>query len=279
MNGNTYGSISRNNLNLAEEIMLSKKIQAGISAKEILKQGGFLPEERGELESIAEEGELAFEELVGANIPRAMKFTRETWQKNRSGINELGDYEQTAVKVICDCARKFDWNKGCRFGTFAHQCLQHEMLRENAKTCYALRIPEESLMQLSTAIQQAEKTPALDKLIAACSVYKSLQDPFGEDEGETEFGDILPDKRAVTASQIEEEIDKEQRLLRLYQAMNALPDEERSLLEGRMGFSGKPETLKSFVGIAAKSISGVQKKENAAVRHLRRLYFSLPLAG
>ena len=59
----------------------------------------------------------------------------------------------------------------------------------------------------------------------------------------------------------------------------ALSDDERTLLKGRMGFFGEQQTLKSFVGTAAKSVSGVQKKQIAAENHLRELYFSLPLAG
>ena len=46
-----------------------------------------------------------------------------------------------------------------------------------------------------------------------------------------------------------------------------------------MGFYGNPQPLKAFVGTAAKSISDVQKKQIAVVKHLRELYDSLPLAG
>ena len=282
MNNNTYGVDKKHNLNFDEEIMLSKKIQAGNEAKEILQQGNLLSEEeRINLNFLVEEGEIAFGQLVEANVPRAMKFAYETWQKNKFGVNDLEDYQQTALKVICTCARTFDWNKGFRFGTLAHNCLKHEMLRENAKTCYALRIPEESLMQLSTVKQNPETSVCKDsdKLIAACSSYISLQAPLGKDGSEEEFGDILPDTRAVTAEQIEDRIENENRLLRLNKALEALSDDERLLLKGRMGFFGEQQTLKSFVGTAAKSVSGVQKKQIAAVNHLRELYFSLPLAG
>ena len=82
-----------------------------------------------------------------------------------------------------------------------------------------------------------------------------------------------------TAEQIEDNIENENRLLRLNRALEALPDDERNILKGRMGYYGEPQTLKSFVGTAAKSVSGVQKKQIAAVKHLRELYFSLPHAG
>lgn len=261
--------------------MLSKRIQAGNEAKEILNRDSFLSEEeRTRLAALVEEGEFAFGQLVEANVPRAMKFAYETWLKNKFGVNELEDYQQTALKVICACARTYDWNKGFRFGTYAHNCLQHEMLRENAKTCYAIRIPEESLMQLGAAKQNAgfQTHRGSEKLIAACSPCISLQAPLSKDGGDDEFGDVLPDSRAMTAEQIEDKIENENRLLRLNKALDALSDDEKALLKGRMGFFGEQQTLKSFVGTAAKSVSGVQKKQIAAENHLRELYFSLPLA-
>ena len=136
-------------------------------------------------------------------------------------------------------------------------------------------------MQLVAAKQNAGARThcGSEKLIAACSPCISLQAPLSKDGGDDEFGDVLPDSRAMTAEQIEDKIENENRLLRLNKALDALSDDERTLLKGRMGFFGDQQTLKSFVGTAAKSVSGVQKKQIAAENHLRELYFSLPLAG
>ncbi len=289
MNKNTYGKSIGHNLNFEEEVSLSKKIQAGNEAKEILERGGSLPDEEREiLNLLVKEGEFAFEQLVNANVPRAMKFAYETWRKNQSGVNDLEDYQQTAMIVICKCARTFDWRKGFRFSTYAHHCLRIVMLRENARTCYALRVPEDILVQLSAAKKNSDVYDGKDtnnfhsvseKLLAACSPQISLQKTVGKDGDDTELGDILADTHAVTAEQIEEKIVEEDCLLRLYNALEALSEEERLILKGRMGFFGKPQPLKTFVGTAAKSVSGVQKKQQEAVKHLRELFFSLPLAG
>ena len=286
MNGNTYNCGNKKNLNFEEEKLLSRKIQDGNKAEKILENSGSVSEgERIRLELLVNEGELAFQRLVEANVPRAMKFAYETWRKNRFGVNELEDYQQTAIRVICSCARTFDGEKGYRFGTLAHNCLQHEMLRENARTCYALRVPEESLAQLNSAKQiyetegAAAGRSAADKLIAACSSYMSLQDPFGNDGDDTELGNVIPDTDAVTAEQIDEQIDHDNSVRRLCKALDALSDDEKYILKGRYGFFGEDLRLKEFVGTAAKSISGVQKKQDAAVRHLREIYDSLPLAG
>lgn len=284
---NTYGTISKKNLNFDEEIELSKKIRAGEKAKEILAQGGFLSEEEHDnLIFLITEGDLAFEQLVTANIPRAMKFANETWQKNQRGVNDIEDYRQTALKVICVCARTYDWEKGYRFSTYAHRCLQHEMLRENARTCYALRVPEENLMQYSRLKQEASASGSSgadisrgisNKLMTACSPYISLQSSSDREGSEDEFGEFLPDPEAMTAEQIEDKIVNEGRMQRLIKALEALPEDEKNFLKERMGFFGAPQPMRAFVGTAAKSVSGVQKKQIAAEKHLRELYYSLPL--
>ncbi len=289
MNNNTYGEKNDHNLNFDEEILLSKKIKSGNAAKEKLLHNDHLSEtEQKKLEALMEEGEIAYEQLVNANVPRAMKFAYETWRKNKYGVNDLEDYQQTALKVICACARTFDWEKGFRFGTYAHNCLRNEMLRENARTCYALRIPEENLLRLNAAKQKAdtsfEKIEDLigndsEKLLAACRPQISLQAPLDKEDSDTEFGDVLTDIDAVTAEQIEEAIEMEIILMRLNKALEALSEDEQFILKGRMGFFGEPQPLKSFVGITAKSISGVQKKQLAAEKHLRELYFATPIVG
>ena len=284
-----YGNNSQHNLDFEEEKVLSKKILAGEKAKRILNGNPALQkDERNILESSVREGELAYEHLVESNVPRAMKFAYETWLKNQSGLNALEDYQQAAMEIICVCARLYDAEKGYRFGTFAHNCLKHEMLRENAKTAYAIRVPEEQLMLLGKAGMnknnagegQTEPSAAAPaKMLAVCGPCVSLQDPVKSNDADAEFGDILPDARALTAGQIEEQIDKEKLIDRLRTALESLPEDERNILKGRYGFYGEKMPMKAFVGTAAKSISGVQKKQQSAEKHLRDLYFNLPLAG
>ncbi len=280
-------------LSFEEESKLSKMILAGEKAKMILRDGNPLTDrEAASLNSAVEAGEAAVEQLVLANLPRARKFAAETFRKNPFGINSLEDYEQTALKAICAAARSFDWRKGCRFGTYVHQFLRNEMVRENARVGYALRIPEDSLVRVSAlkrAVQAGKKAEAAeaagmsedaaDKLLSACSVSRSLQDPVSTEEDDLEFGELLADSDAVSAEQIEERIVRGEMLMKLREALSALPEEERKLLLARAGVTGKPQPLKAFVGRYGKSTSGVQKKQIAAEKHLREIYFSLPSAG
>ena len=283
---------SNDRLTADEEKELSKRILSGEAAKAALSGIGRLSgDERSALERSAEEGERAYETLVLANLPRASKIAWETFRMNPDGLNELEDYRQTAMKVICVCARTFDWKLGCRFSTYVHRSLMHEMMRENARMGYAMRIPEENLARLGELRRESEKfgvdTAARNlemtgesaaRLLLACSYAKSLQDPVNTDDPDIELGDTIADARAVTAEEIEARIDQEELLKKLRIAFSALPDDERSLLEGRMGLRGEPLPMRAFVGIAAGSISGVQKKQIAAEKHLREIFFSLPMA-
>ncbi len=279
-------------LSAEEEKELSKRILAGEAAKIVLSESEDLSEDnRAALERSAEDGKIACDELVLANLPRASKIANETYRKNPHGLNDIEDYRQTAIKVICLCARTFDWKLGCRFGTYVHRCLTHEMLRENAKTGYVLRIPEENLPLLGALRRESEDfgidTAARNlgmtddnaaRLLLAGNLSKSLQDPVNTDDPDLELGDIIADAHAVTADEIEERIDREERLKKLGIAFSVLPENERSLLLGRMGFGGEQVPMRAFVGKVAGSISGVQKKQIAAEKHLRELYFSLPMA-
>ncbi len=270
-------------LSFDEEIELSKKILAGEAAKCEISENDSLKEKLGQ---IILDGEQAYERLVLANAPRAMKIAASTWKKNPFGLNDIDDYRQTAMKVICVCARTYDWQMGCRFGTYVHRSLQNEMMRENARSGYAIRIPEEDLCRLNAVKRQKEadhfagldekERNSANRLLSACSVSKSLEEPVNSEDADTEFGETLADPEAVSAEMIEKEIFDHLQIMKLQEALAALPEEERNLLKGRMGFDGDPQPLKAFVGVYAQSISGVQKKLQKAEKHLREIFNSLP---
>lgn len=279
-------------LSAEEEAELSRRILAGEAAKKVLAECGDLSDSKlRELRKTAEDGAQAYEQLVLANEPRAVKFAMQTWKKNGNGLDSFEDYKQTAMKVICQCARTYDWRLGSRFGTYVHQSLNHEMLRENGKMGYELRVPEEILPQISALKSliaekgraEAEETLGLsgkdaDRLLLAVSIGLSLQAPVGEEEDGTDLGDLIPDRDIQSAEEICERIDLEQQIRRLMEALMTLPEEERMLLRRRMGFDGEPLPMRAFVGITAASVSGVQKKQIAAERHLRKIYENLPMA-
>lgn len=274
-------------LTFDEEIELSKRILAGEAARhEIAENGAPVKQNLSILNRTVRDGELAFEQLVTANMPRAMKMAMEAWKKNPFGINDIDDYRQTALKVICGCARTYDWRMGCRFGTYVHNSLKNEMIRENARTGYAIKIPEENLCRLNKLRRQKAENQlgdlaenerkSAEKLLAFCSVSKSLEEPAAGEDADVEFGEMIADPAAVSAGMIEDEIFDDFQFSKLRDALAALPEDERSLLKTRMGFDGEPQPLKAFVGIYAKSISGAQKKQIAAEKHLKEIFNSLP---
>ena len=273
-------------LSAEEERDLSIKILAGEEAKKQLGDRSDLSEaERQKLLNTIASGENAFDTLVLANWPRAHKTAAETYRKNQFGLNECEDYEQTALTVICRCARTYDWKLGCRFSTYVHRSLTNEMMRENAKYRYAVRIPEENLpavRRLKTKAADGDEISkaagSSDMMDAVCSIPLSLQSPLSQDETDIELGDTIPDPAALTAEEVGDRIDLDAQIKRAREAFSRLSEDERNLLKGRLGFDGEQLPLRAFVGTTAKSVSGVQKKQIAAVKHLREIYFSLPMA-
>ena len=280
-------------LSAEEEIELSKRIRAGKEAEEVLAEAGFLPEaERLDLEKTVEDGESAYEKLVLSNRRLAKKFAAETARKNPNGLNDDDDYYQVAVGAISAAARSFDWQRGCRFSTYAWQSMKREMIRENARMGYAVSLPEDKLSQIAALKAQVdekgfdEAVKALGiapdiagGLLRAASCSDSLQDPISDEDPDTVYGDTIPDLNAISAEEIEARIDRAESLRKARLAFSQLPEDEQVLMKGRLGFDGPPKPMKDFVGTVAKSISGVQKKELAAKKHLREIYLSLPTAG
>ena len=279
-------------LSAAEEAELSRRILAGGEAEKQLSGVTSLAESEQEtLRQTAEAGRLAYEKLVLANEPRAVKIALETMRKNSRSLDDFEDYKQTALQVICRCAKSFDWRLGVRFGTYVTRSLQHEMMRENAKMGYAFRIPEEQLpvaarlKRLSDEMGRgaAARSMGLDgrqaDLLLEAANGCSLQAPVITDDPDTELGDLIPDAHAVSAEEICDRIDLQARIDRLMAAFAQLPEGERELLKGRMGFCGEKRPMRDYVGIAAPTLSGVQKKQEAAGRHLRKLFSELPAAG
>ena len=117
------------------------------------------------------------------------------------------------------------------------------------------------------------------KLRSSGGVGRRLEEPFSREEGDTEFGEMIADPAALTAEMIEDDITARSRTAKLMDALAALPEDEQDLLRGRMGFDGEPRPLKAYVGVYARSISGVQKKQLAAEKHLREIYEGLPEGG
>ena len=280
-------------LSFEDEKALSLRIRLGDAARKALLSGtGLTDAERSEKQKLADDGDAAYEQLVAANIPLAMQTAVKTWKLNPLGLNELDDYKQTAVKVICEAARTYDGRRGCRFSTWAYQQLMQEMVRENALTVYALRIPEENLYKIGRLKRVAENVPLRDaaategmtecaaqKLLSSSCVYKSLQDPYSAEDPDTSLGEMIPDGSSPDAEEIGMRIDLEAVTAKMLTALSELPEDERSLLRGRMGFDGSVVPLRAYVGGFAESVSGVQKKQIRAENHLRELMNVLPLAG
>ena len=287
---NKYAHV--NYLSAGEEKELSKQILAGNEAKAALTCEKPMSEsERDALKTVIEKGAAAYERLIMENLPRAYQFAYEAYRKNAFGLNEKADYFQTAMKVICSCAGTFDWQMGCRFGTYVHRCMKNELLRENARNGYAVRIPEENLQKLGV-LKRLNAEMGIDRaaaalgisadlaasILAAGTVSKSLQEPVNWEDPDTELGDCIADAYAMTADEIESGIDREQNLEKLRAAFSMLDPDEKVLLKGRFGLGTDQLPMRAFIGTVAKSVSGVQKKQEAAEKHLRELFFSLPMA-
>lgn len=283
-------------LTAEQEKELSRLIQAGTEAGKRLESGcpSFTEEERAELERTDYDGRLAYEHLVTANQRLACKLANEAARKNPGGIDEVRDYEQTAFIALCECARTFDWRYGVRFSTYAYQRVKQALIRENAQTAYAVRVPEDLLYKVNSmrallATQTADEAARemgmtvdqLFKLKAATTSGASLNAPLNSDELECELGDLIADETALTGQEIEELLFEEEDMEWLYEWLEKLSEREHDLICKRFGLCGEePHKLAELTGVTAKTAGGVQKQISAILRRLRENYIDrLPLAA
>ena len=230
-------------------------------------------------------------QLVLENIPLAWKIARETWSLNTMGLNDINDYFQAGLEVLCSCAYHYNPENEASFGTYAYTCIKNRMILENAYSMYAIRIPEKQLYLVAGLKSQENGTTGAEsgkksvltlkknrKLMMLAQKEKSLQETVNTEDGDLEFGEILEDKNALTGEDIEAQIDESTMMAKLFIAYRMLTQEEQAILSCRYGLNGKRMTIDELAEIYAVSRGRMYHMQLAAQRHLRKYIESLTQA-
>ena len=172
------------------------------------------PEERETASSDGQQGEEAHQTFVQGNLRLVVSIAK---RYQASGLPLL-DLVQEGNLGLIHAVGKFDWNKGFKFSTYATWWIRQAISRGIANTGRTIRLPAHA-GDLLTRIHWARtalelklgRGPTLDdsplrtalsreKLVEALrwrSEPLSLSEPLG-DEGDSDFGDLVPDANAVS---------------------------------------------------------------------------------
>ncbi|KOU40661.1 MULTISPECIES: sigma-70 family RNA polymerase sigma factor [unclassified Streptomyces] len=207
-------------LDAAKEVELSQTIEAGVYARQILdgqvesKAGDA---SREELEALYAAGERAKDLFIRSNLRLVVAVAR---RYPRAGLPLL-DLIQEGNAGLVRAVEKFDYAKGFKFSTYATWWIRQAITRSIADQSRTIRLPVHLVEELGR-IRRVQREfnrengrdPEHTEIAAELGstpervgdVLDWARDPVSlnmpvDDQGETQFGDLLEDTSAVSPEQ------------------------------------------------------------------------------
>ncbi|MGO4420605.1 sigma-70 family RNA polymerase sigma factor, partial [Streptomyces sp. MCAF7] len=239
-------------LDAAKEVELSQAIEAGVYAQQILdgeaEDAPAAGASRGELEAISAEGARAKDVFIRSNLRLVVAVAR---RYPRSGLPLL-DLIQEGNAGLVRAVEKFDYAKGFKFSTYATWWIRQAITRSIADQSRTIRLPVHLVEELGR-IRRVQREfnrehgrePEHSEIAAelgstterVSDVLDWARDPVSlnmsvDDEGETQFGDLLEDTSAVSPEQSVMTLLRSEELEDL---IGRLDDRTASIIKARYG--------------------------------------------
>jgi len=280
-------------LDAAREVELSKTVEAGLFARHLLAEGrvgrrkGGAPKSatEEELTWLAEQGDLAVQEFIQANLRLVVSIAR---KYGRSAMPML-DLVQEGNTGLIRAVEKFDYAKGFKFSTYATWWVRQAITRGIAQQARVVRLPVhvvEELNQVTAARRNLERQLGYDPepqeialeldmdiervidLMAWGRDHVSLDSPVDED-GDTSLGDLIA--RETTPGPDFAVLDVESRKL-ISTLVDHLGEREADIVRARYGLlDGRQQKLADIGKRHGISAERVRQLEREALATLRRI--------
>jgi RNA polymerase primary sigma factor len=197
----------------------------------------------------------ARDEMIAANLRLVVHWAR---RYQGRGV-DLVDLVQEGTFGLMRAVEKFDWRRGFKFSTYATWWIRQSLQRAVQSKGRAIRLPEDAVAAEAAAEREGDDhQPHLPRVVA------SLDQPLASEATAT-LGDLL----AGDNEPVDEEVTQTISLERLEEAIDRLPELERSVVRLRFGLTGKPpaslETTARELGIGVRRVRSV---EASALRFL-----------
>jgi RNA polymerase sigma factor (sigma-70 family) len=207
-------------LDAAKEVDLSQTIEAGVYAQQILDgevTDTKVKASREELEALVADSERAKDIFIRSNLRLVVAVAR---RYPRSGLPLL-DLIQEGNAGLVRAVEKFDYRKGFKFSTYATWWIRQAITRSIADQSRTIRLPVHLVEELGR-IRRVQRefnrehgrdpepleiaTELGSKPERVVDVLDWARDPVSlnmpvDDQGETQFGDLLEDTSAVSPEQ------------------------------------------------------------------------------
>jgi RNA polymerase primary sigma factor len=275
-------------LNAEQEVELAKRIEAGLFGEEKLAEmRGMTPDQRIDLEWIAEDGRRAKNHLLEANLRLVVSLAKRYTGRGMLFLDLIQEGNLGLIRAV----EKFDYTKGFKFSTYATWWIRQAITRAMADQARTIRIPVhmvEVINKLARVQRQMlqdlgrEPTPeelaieldmTPEKVVEAQKYGRepiSLHTPLGED-GDSEFGDLIEDSEAIQPGEaVSFTLLQEQ----LHSVLDTLSEREAGVVSMRFGLTdGQPKTLDEIgkvYGVTRERIRQIESKTMSKLRHPSR---------
>lgn len=280
-------------LDAAQEVELSKTVEAGLYAQHLLDEGRVGRKKGGapkwateeELTWLAEEGERAIQTFIQANLRLVVSIAR---KYGRSAMPML-DLVQEGNTGLIRAVEKFDYSKGFKFSTYATWWVRQAITRGIAQQARVVRLPVhvvEELNQVTAARRNLERQLGYDPepaeiglelgmdvdrvidLMAWGRDHVSLDSPVDED-GDTSLGDLIA--RETQPGPDLAMLSHESRHL-IAELVDHLGEREADIVRARYGLlDGRQQKLADIGKRHGISAERVRQLEREALATLRRI--------
>jgi RNA polymerase primary sigma factor/RNA polymerase nonessential primary-like sigma factor len=284
-------------LSADDEVVLARRIEAGVYAAELLRRDDVPAKRNGELTAVVRDGQAAKDHMVRANLRLVVSIAKKHLHRGMS----LLDLIQEGNLGLIHAVEKFDYTRGYKFSTYAVWWIRQAVERGIAMHSRTVRLPVHVVEQLaklgraerklrlrldrepteSELADEAGMTP--ERVVDLRRVGReaiSLDTPVGED-GDTRVGDLIEDTDVLAASDVAEY----QGLARELRALiDTLPAREALIVTLRYGLNdgGDGHTLKEVaehLGLTRERIRQIEKEALAKLRAPERQEPLLAWAG
>ncbi|MPZ27862.1 MAG: sigma-70 family RNA polymerase sigma factor [Micromonosporaceae bacterium] len=276
--------IGRRQLLTAEqEVMLAKRIEAGLYAECRLERDTCGADMRGDLAAVACEGRAARNHLLEANLRLVVSIAKRYTGRGMALLDLIQEGNLGLIRAV----EKFDYTKGYKFSTYATWWIRQAITRAMADQARTIRIPVHMVERVNRMARTRRdlaatlgREPSTAEVAAELGVTEldviemisfdrepvSLDQAVGED-GDSELGDFVADRRSgpidlLATGQLRQEVEI---------VLATLSQREQAVIRLRFGLDdGRVRTLDEVGRECGLSRERIRQIEKGSLLKLRQ---------